>query len=68
MVLPHLANCGYMFADADELRVAAQTLDGPYVHFLAGMAFELGIVIASGFAERTAESGKSAARTGSAAQ
>jgi predicted amidohydrolase len=55
VVLPELANCGYMFADADELRAAAQTLDGPYVNYLAGMAFELGIVIASGFAERTAE-------------
>jgi predicted amidohydrolase len=55
VVLPELANCGYMFADADELRAAAQDIDGPYVRYLVGVAFELGIVIVSGFAEQTAE-------------
>jgi predicted amidohydrolase len=55
VVLPELANCGYMFADVDELRAAAQVLDGPYVRYLVGVASELGIVIVSGFAERTAD-------------
>lgn len=55
VVLPELANCGYMFAGVDELRAAAQVLDGPYVRYLVGVASELGIVIVSGFAERTAD-------------
>lgn len=53
VVLPELANCGYMFVDGDELRAAAQPLDGPYVTHLVEVAFELGIVIVSGFAELT---------------
>jgi predicted amidohydrolase len=52
IVLPELANSGYMFADAEELRAAAQPLDGPYVDHLIELASEFGIVIASGFAER----------------
>jgi predicted amidohydrolase len=51
VVLPELANSGYVFADAAELRAAAQPLAGPYVGYLAGAASELGIVIVSGFAE-----------------
>jgi predicted amidohydrolase len=51
VVLPELANCGYMFADAAELRTAAQPIDGPYTAYLSATASELGIVIASGFAE-----------------
>ena len=54
VVMPELANCGYMFADVDELRATAQTLDGPYLRYLAEVALEFGIVIVSGFAERTA--------------
>jgi predicted amidohydrolase len=51
VVLPELANSGYMFADAGELRAAAQPLDGPYVSRLVATASELGVLIASGFAE-----------------
>lgn len=51
IVLPELANSGYMFADADELRAAAQTIDGTYLAYLSATADELGVVIASGFAE-----------------
>jgi predicted amidohydrolase len=52
IVLPELANSGYMFADADELLAAAQPLNGPYVDHLIELASEFGILIASGFAER----------------
>jgi predicted amidohydrolase len=51
IVLPELANTGYMFADAEELRAAAQPLDGPYVDHLIELASAFGIVIASGIAE-----------------
>ncbi|HEU0205405.1 MAG TPA: nitrilase-related carbon-nitrogen hydrolase [Pseudolysinimonas sp.] len=51
IVLPELANTGYVFASADELRSAAQPLDGPYVEHLVAAASEFGVVIASGFAE-----------------
>ena len=51
VVLPELANCGYMFTGSDELRAAAQPLDGAYIRQLSELAEELGIVISSGFAE-----------------
>lgn len=51
IVLPELANSGYMFTGLDELRSAAQPLDGAYVRYLVKTASSLGIVIASGFAE-----------------
>jgi predicted amidohydrolase len=51
VILPELANCGYMFTDIDELRAAAQPLDGPYVRYLLDVSRELGIVIVSGLAE-----------------
>ena len=54
VVLPELANCGYMFTGSDELRAAAQPLDGSYIRHLSELARELGIVISSGFAELAA--------------
>ena len=51
IVLPELANSGYMFAGVEELRAAAQPCDGAYVRYLIETASSLGIVIASGFAE-----------------
>ena len=54
VVLPELANCGYMFADREELLASAQPLDGPYIGQLVRTASELGIVIASGFSELAA--------------
>lgn len=50
-VLPELANCGYMFSGPDELRASAQPLDGPYIRHLTSIASELGLVVATGFAE-----------------
>ncbi len=55
VVVPELANTGYMFENAGEVRGAAQALDGPYVSHLIQMAGSLGIVIASGFAELGAD-------------
>jgi predicted amidohydrolase len=55
VVLPELANSGYMFADLDELRTAAQPLHGPYIRHLTGVASALGILIVSGFAELAAD-------------
>ncbi len=55
VVLPELANSGYMFTDPDELRVAAQPLDGPYIRHLVELASALGILIVSGFAELAAD-------------
>lgn len=54
VVLPELANCGYMFTGDVELRAAAQPLDGAYIRHLSELAGELGIVISSGFAELAA--------------
>lgn len=51
VVLPELANCGYVFADRAELLRAAEPLDGPFVRSLVEAASSLGMVIASGFAE-----------------
>jgi predicted amidohydrolase len=51
IVLPELANSGYMFAGIDELRGAAEPVDGPYVLELVALASTLDLVIISGFAE-----------------
>jgi predicted amidohydrolase len=51
VVLPELANCGYMFTGIDELRAAAEPLDGPYVSRLVDLASALDLAIVSGFAE-----------------
>jgi 5-aminopentanamidase len=51
VVLPELAACGYVFADAAEARSAAQDLDGPTVTLLRALSHELGCVLVCGFAE-----------------
>jgi predicted amidohydrolase len=51
VVLPELANTGYMFGDIDELRAAAEPVDGPTVTEWAGLAREHGLIIVAGFAE-----------------
>ncbi|MFI6284244.1 nitrilase family protein [Streptomyces sp. NPDC051018] len=51
VVLPELANSGYVFEDADELRSVAEPLDGPTVTEWEELAARLGLVIAGGFAE-----------------
>ncbi|MFC4944333.1 nitrilase-related carbon-nitrogen hydrolase [Pseudonocardia sp. GCM10023141] len=51
VVLPELAECGYVFRDAAEARAAAQRLDGPTATLLRSLSAELGCVIVGGFAE-----------------
>jgi predicted amidohydrolase len=51
VVLPELANTGYMFSGLDELTAAAEPLDGPYLTQLAELASSLDLVIVSGVAE-----------------
>ncbi|MFI5943210.1 nitrilase family protein [Streptomyces uncialis] len=52
VVLPELANCGYVFEDAAELHALAEPLDGPTVREWTELAARLRLVIAGGFAER----------------
>lgn len=52
VVLPELANTGYMFADAEALAAAAEPVNGPTVTEWMELARELTLVIAAGFAER----------------
>jgi 5-aminopentanamidase len=51
VVLPELANTGYLFTGIDELKAAAEPLDGPYVSQLMELASTLDLVIVSGVAE-----------------
>lgn len=51
VVLPELANTGYMFADIHELRAAAEPLDGPTVTEWGNLAAEHGLIIVGGIAE-----------------
>jgi predicted amidohydrolase len=51
VVLPELANTGYMFADAEALAAAAEPVDGPTVSEWMELARELTLIIAAGFAE-----------------
>ncbi|MGP3915229.1 nitrilase-related carbon-nitrogen hydrolase [Nonomuraea sp. 10N515B] len=51
VVLPELANSGYMFNDLDELRSAAEPLDGATIRELRALASAHGLVVVSGFAE-----------------
>jgi 5-aminopentanamidase len=51
VVLPELANSGYVFTGIDELKAAAERLDGPYVSQLVELASSLDLVIVSGVAE-----------------
>lgn len=55
VVLPELAVCGYVFADAAEARAAAEPLDGPTVALLAALSAELGCVLVAGLAELGAD-------------
>ncbi|QAV70585.1 carbon-nitrogen hydrolase [Salinibacterium sp. UTAS2018] len=56
IVLPELANTGYMFADLAELRSVAEPVDGPTVSEWVALAAEHGLIIIGGFAE-AADSG-----------
>jgi predicted amidohydrolase len=51
VVLPELANSGYMFRDTDELREAAEPLDGKTTSEWEKLASEHCLVIVGGFAE-----------------
>lgn len=51
IVVPELANTGYMFASFDELRLHAETVDGPTVQEWKALAGERAIIIVGGFAE-----------------
>lgn len=51
VVLPELANTGYMFADINELRSVAEPVDGPTVGEWAALAAEHDLIIVGGFAE-----------------
>ena len=51
VVLPELAVCGGVFADADEARAAAEPPDGPTVTLLRALSREHGCVLVAGFAE-----------------
>lgn len=51
IVLPELASCGYVFADAAEAAAASEPADGFAVTSWQAAATELGVVIVAGFAE-----------------
>ncbi|WP_445398893.1 nitrilase-related carbon-nitrogen hydrolase [Streptomyces sp. LE64] len=51
VVLPELANTGYVFTDADELLAAAEPLDGDTIRQWEDLAARWDLVIVSGFAE-----------------
>ncbi len=51
VVLPELANTGYMFETLDEARALAEPVDGPTVREWSSLAAEHGVLIAGGFAE-----------------
>lgn len=57
LVLPELANSGYLYGSPDELVPYAEAGDGsgPFLTALRDLAAETGGVIVTGFAERTAE-------------
>ena len=52
VVLPELANTGYMFRDSVELADNVEALDGPTVTSWVELARERSLVIVGGFAER----------------
>ncbi len=56
MVLPELANSGYVFKNIDELTLAAEPLDGETAHDLTELAYTHGLVIVSGLAEAADDS------------
>jgi predicted amidohydrolase len=51
VVLPELANCGYLFESADELRRLAEPVDGPTVRAWESLATQRQLVIVGGLAE-----------------
>lgn len=55
VVLPELANSGYVFEDADELLSVAEPLDGATVGEWTELAARLRLVIVAGFAELGAD-------------
>jgi predicted amidohydrolase len=57
IVLPELAQSGYVFNDAQEARSVAQTADGTALTAWAALAHELGVVVVAGFCE-LAQSGE----------
>lgn len=56
VVLPEQALSGCRFADADEARAAAETLDGPTVSLFRSLSAELDCVLVAGFTEQGAGS------------
>lgn len=52
VVLPELANSGYVFRDADEARSLAEPAAGPTVSGWVKLASQLGVVLVGGFCER----------------
>ncbi|MDS2173697.1 nitrilase-related carbon-nitrogen hydrolase [Nesterenkonia sp. CL21] len=52
IVLPELAFSGYMFASQEEVRRAAEPLDGPSVTRIMRLSQETGSVIVAGFCEQ----------------
>ncbi|MGX4692007.1 nitrilase family protein [Streptomyces sp. JNUCC 63] len=55
VVLPELANSGYVFEDADELLSVAEPLDGATIREWEELAARLRLVIVGGFAELGAD-------------
>jgi predicted amidohydrolase len=51
IVLPELAQSGYVFSDSAEARSVAQTINGAAITAWAGLALELGVAIVAGFCE-----------------
>lgn len=54
IVVPELANSGYVFREAAEAEALAETVDGPTVAGWVEAARQLGVVIVGGFCERGA--------------
>ncbi|MEE9099069.1 nitrilase family protein [Pseudomonas sp. QE6] len=52
IVLPELAQSGYVFRDLAEALALSETQEGPTLQLWQGLARELGIVIVGGFCER----------------
>lgn len=55
LVLPELVSSGYVFEDRAEALSCAEPPDGPFVSTLVRLAKEHGIVLVSGFCERSGE-------------
>ncbi|MCO6058476.1 nitrilase family protein [Pseudomonas sp. MOB-449] len=55
VVLPELAQSGYVFQDLAEAQASAEALDGPTLQLWQALARELEIVIVGGFCERLDE-------------